>query len=447
MYDTDDNIVALATLAGKSALNIVRVSGSSSLNIYQKLTNTKKKPRANYCIPKSIYASKNGRLIDHAMIIFYRGPRSFTGEDGIEIIVHGGVIIVDRIIDTIIGLGARHASPGEFSYRAYLNNKIDLIQAEAISSIVSATNNIDSFYYLNSIKGNLSEKISEHNDNLNEIITVGEHELNFSDSELKKTSIKQFRAKTKNIISLIQDLVDKSYTTEKSVSLIRVAIIGRPNVGKSSLFNILVGKSRSIVTSQKGTTRDTIESDVYVDDTLIRLVDTAGLRTAKNEAEIIGIKKSYKEIEESEIAMIVDDDNPKKIKDSLEIKNNQKIILINNKSDLKNKSETQYQGINISCKTEEGIDILSTKLSTLIKETETNFLSSYLYLINKRQLNLLESVKKGLDRALKVYEETQDLTIFISYLYVAQKNFDALVRPNDKNDIINNIFKGFCIGK
>ena len=446
MYNTADTIVALATLPGKSALNIVRVSGSNSAGIYKKLTKTKLLPKPNMCLPKSIYGLKGDKPLDHGMIIYYKAPKSFTGENSIEIIVHGGVIIVNKLIESIVNMGGRIASPGEFSYRAYLNNKIDLVQAEAIASIVSAQNSIDSFYYLSSIKGNLSKVISEFNKKIDNIITVGEHELNFSENEITQTKSQEYIQSIEKINRDIGRLIGSCYTVESDLSTVRVAIVGKPNAGKSSLFNALVGKSRSIVTSQKGTTRDTIEADIYMGDILIKLIDTAGLRDSKNKVEKIGIARSYKEIDTAQIIIIIDDQNPKKIHGRLNIKN-QTTLLVNNKADLKTKNLKGLTGISISCKKKTGINELSTKLLTLCKELENNFLASFSYLINQRQITLLNNISSGLKQGVVDYNKTHDMTILLSSLYSVQDNFSTLIRPNDKNELLNNIFKGFCVGK
>ena len=448
MYNTADNIVALATLAGKSALNIVRVSGSSSTKIYQQLTKTSSIPQPNLCVPKNIYGLHVDRPLDHGMIIYYQAPKSFTGEHSIEIIIHGGIIIVDKLIEAIVAMGARIAAPGEFSYRAYLNNKIDLIQAEAIASIVSAQNSIDSFYYLNAIKGNLSNVIVKYNKQIDNVITLGEHELNFSDDEITKTQSYEYILKIKAIKANIDIMISRSYTVESTLSTVRVAIVGKPNAGKSSLFNILVGKSRSIVTNQRGTTRDTIESDIYIGGILIKLIDTAGIRTGKTQIEKIGIIRSYEEIDKAQILIIIDDSNPEEIKNKLKIKNKSVgILLVNNKSDLRPKVNKQSKEIHISCKNNKGIDSLSTELLTLCRSLEDNFFESFTYLINQRQITLLKRISKELDQSIINYKSTLDLTIFLSSLYTAQQTFNTLVRPNDRDAILNNIFKGFCIGK
>ena len=184
MYNNSDDIVALATVAGKSALNVVRLSGKRCEVFFQQLTQTKKKPVPNHVYPKYLYSGQGEAPFDFASLVYYRGPKSFTGEDSLEVSVHGGMLIANKLIQTLISFGARQALPGEFSYRAFNNNKIDLLQAEAISSIIEANNSIDSYYLLNNIKGDLSRSVGEIKTAITSLIAGGEYEIDFTDEEI-----------------------------------------------------------------------------------------------------------------------------------------------------------------------------------------------------------------------------------------------------------------------
>ena len=343
MYRLNDDIVALATIAGKSALNVVRVSGSSSLKLYKKITKSKVVPRPNYVKLMYLYHPIKKQIIDQATIVYYKGPKSFTGEDCIEITTHGGVVIVNQLLDALLASGAREALPGEFSYRAFINNKIDLLQAEAISSIVNATNDLDSYYALSSVRGKLSSSIQKSHDAIKRIITTGEHELDFNENEIDFTKHATYIEEIKGAAKIIKNIIDQSYTTEDDKSGLKIVITGLPNVGKSSLFNILVGRSRAIVTSQKGTTRDILEQPIYIKDHLVTLIDTAGIRRANDKIEKIGIKKSLQEIKKADIVLVVDDADPRDVFEKIKEKLNTKtVFLIQNKTDLydKNKKKT-----------------------------------------------------------------------------------------------------------
>ena len=447
MYRLNDDIVALATLAGKSALNIVRISGPSSLKIYKKLTRSSVKPAPNYISLHSLYHPKKKNLIDQAMVVYYLGPKSFTGEDCLEITIHGGVIIVNQLLSACLEIGVRKASPGEFSYRAFINNKIDLLQAEAISSIISCTNDLDSYYSLNTIKGNLSQSIQKSFDIIKKTVTIGEHELDFNEGEIDFTKKSTYLMELKKSANIIKKVIEQSYTIEEDKSTLKIVITGLPNVGKSSLFNVLIGKSKAIVTDIKGTTRDILEQAVYIKDHLVLLVDTAGLRKAKDNIEKIGVEKSLEEIKNSDIVLIVDDKNPNiiynKIKNQLK---NKPYLLIYNKVDI-NTAFSNDNSILISCKKKTGFTNLLTSLSTLINNRIDVFSKQHSSLINRRQKILLENIDFQLSRAVNDFDANKDLVVCLSLLYDVLDSFNTLIRPINKDEILNDIFGGFCVGK
>ena len=447
MYNLDDDIVALATLAGKSALNVVRVSGKSSLQLYKRLTKKKSVPKPNYITLHDIYNPKTKKLLDQAMVVYYASPKSFTGEDCLEIMTHGGVVIASQLIDACLFLGAKEAMPGEFSYRAFINNKIDLLQAESISMIASSTNDIDAYYAVNNTKGGLSEQINQSHQIIQDIITIGEHELDFDEGEITETKSSEYLTQLKKALSIVQKSLDQSYVLENNQTNQNIVIVGLPNVGKSSLFNALIGKSKAIVTNEKGTTRDVLEQSIYLGEHIVNLIDTAGLRKTKNKIEKIGIKKSLEEIERGDVIIIVDDRDPslifQKIKHKIKNKN---VLLVQNKIDVEKKS-LEKNIVFVSCKNKRGIKKLTTELSTIIKQNFSVFIKENTSLINKRQKTILTKVERGLAEAIKDYQLKEDLTLCLSLLYLVSNNFNALLRPVDKEEILNKIFGDFCVGK
>ena len=447
MYKLNDDIVALATLVGRSALSVIRISGGRSKKIYHKLTKTQGSPRPNYVKLCFLYHPYKKTIIDQATIVYYRAPKSFTGEDCLEITTHGGVVIANQVLDACLLIGVREAMPGEFSYRAFINNKIDIIQAEAIDTIVSANNDLDSYYALNNIKGNLSDEIRSSYDLVKEIITIGEHELDFNENEITPDIESGYLKSLNRALSIIKKIIDTSYTLEDNKSSLKIAIIGFPNVGKSSLFNVLIGKSKAIVTDLKGTTRDTIEQSLYISETLITLVDTAGIRKTKHKIEKIGIKKSLEEIESSDMLIVVDDTNPCIVLETIkkEIKEKE-VFLVQNKIDVNKKCDKEGV-LYISCTKPLGIKELITLLSISIKKQSSSFRSQHSSLINKRQQKILRAIYLDIDRASVSYKKTKDLTLCLSLLYSALDGFNSLIFPADKDEMLNNIFKGFCIGK
>tara|TARA_Y100000590_G_C15688829_1_gene1002656 strand:+ start:312 stop:1655 length:1344 start_codon:yes stop_codon:yes gene_type:complete len=447
MYVLNDDIVALATLPGKSALNVIRVSGKNVIKIYRAITLSSKKPRANFAHVSCIYNQSDKKQIDYSLLTYFKGPKSYTGEDVLEISTHGGNIIVKQVIESLISKGARQALPGEFTYRAYINGKIDLLQAEGIAAIVEANNNIDSYYHLNTINGTLTKEIQKNKDSLMSLMTIAEHELDFLDSEIEKKELQEYNKSLNKLYLHTKKIIKKSLSSEQQSGNLQVAIIGRPNAGKSSLFNLLTGHQKSIITNIKGTTRDPVESNIDIGNHEVKIIDTAGLRTTKDVVEIKGIEKTFAHIEEAQIIIIIDEKNASQTYLANKNKFKQKsVILVNNKNDINN--HKQKNGVfSISCKKKNGFNSLLTHLSTLCNQKVDRVYKESSFSINVRQKSLLQKICRGINKANKSLETTGDLTICLSSLYGVLDLYNELIRPDAKNKIINEIFKGFCVGK
>ena len=447
MYNIKDIVVALATIPGKSALNVVRVSGPNLTSLYRKLTLNKERPKPNYAKPCFVYNIKNKEKIDFSVVTYFKGPKSFTGDDILEISTHGGYVIVNELIQTIINTGARQAQPGEFSYRAFINDKIDLIQAEAIAAIVDSNSSLDSLYQLNSINGRLSQSMNQCHNKLINLITHIEHELDFVEEEISKTKQSKIEKILNSILKNLQTISNESLMLERDIGTMKVVIAGRPNVGKSSLYNQMVGATKSIVTNIKGTTRDTIETDLFLGNILITLIDTAGIRDTKNKVEGIGIKNTYEQIKKADVVLLVEDNTTNnsyhKINKYINIKN---IIIVRNKSDLIN-TKTHKNEFVISCANSSGINELTTHLSTVCNKKIQQKYSQNKYMINQRQKNALIEIQERIRGSITAFDESGDVTICLSYLYTAKDLFGHLLKPINNENILNSIFKGFCVGK
>ena len=445
MYNVKDNIVAIATVPGKSALNIVRCSGPDVLDLYKHITGIIKPPAPNYTHLKTVY--HNSTILDQLMLTYFEGPKSFTGQDMLELSLHGGLIIVKKVISIIENFNFRQAMPGEFSYRAFINGKIDLIQAESISSIIESNNNLDIVYLLNNLKGGLSKKIDEMANNLKELITYIEHELDFEEGEIEFIEIDKYIQSMKTLYKWSIDILETSYLANENKSNIDISIIGRTNVGKSSLFNHLVGYNRSIVTKKQGTTTDTIQVELIINDISVTLTDTAGIRKTKEIIEKEGISRTYNAIEKSNIILYVDNKDPgseaQKYKDMMK---NKQIILIQSKSDIE-KHINDKKVFKVSSINKDGIKELLTSLSTSISKYSENFQSNNTYLINDRQKKIIKSFSKNMLKTIQVSRKTKDMVIIVSQLRYCYEDLTFLSGYKDKNEIINNIFKGFCVGK
>ena len=445
MYNIKDNIVALATAPEKAALSVVRCSGEKSLPLYFSLAKTKKFPRPNYVHLKTLYF--NSSVLDQIMVTFFKGPKSYTGQDMIEFSAHGGALVAQRVIRAIESFGFRQAFPGEFSYRAFMGGKIDLVQAEAINSLIDANSHLDVLYSLNNLQGELSASISSLSKKLEHIITCVEHELDFEENEIDFITLKQHLDNVDTVVSETKTLLGGSFLSHQNKSNINVVIVGKTNVGKSSLFNALLGYDRSIVTHKKGTTRDTVESEVLVGETNITLIDTAGIRKTKETVEKQGISRTYESIKKATIVLFVDTKDPVlEAKKYQKLIKNKNIIYIQNKTDVeKKKIDKKIQ--NISVKENLGIEMLFTLLSTTIKDKISSFIKKNLFLISSRQKTHLVKCCDLLEEASCVGKKTEDLVVFVSCLRQAFFELEMLTGYKDKEKIINNIFSGFCVGK
>ena len=448
MYSLNDNIVALATAPGSSALSVVRCSGPQVLFFLKKIIFKKKLTSPKTVSLCSIFNPVNKKQIDQCLVVFFKGPNSFTGDDVVEFSLHGGSVISSKIIQVLTDLGCREASPGEFTYRAFINGKIDLIQAEAINSLIKTSKDVNAFYASKNVEGFLSKSLVECQKKLKELITYIEHELDFTEEEIGHVSVENYLLQTTKIIKEAKKIERSSFVGSEQNTDLEVCIAGKPNAGKSSLFNRLVGKNRSIVTSASGTTRDFISASFVVDGFLVDLVDTAGLRVSSDKVEKQGIDRALSKIKQSDIILFVSEENPLKDFKSFNFSLNpsQKTLFIQNKTDI-NKKNKNTSVFNVSCKTKKGLRKLQTELSTLIKAQKESFYIKNKYLISSRAQKGLSSFIKSLKTAHKNLKNNRDLVVFVSSLYVAQESIQGTINPTNKSEIINNIFKGFCVGK
>jgi len=288
----DNTIVAIATANGIGSISIVRLSGASALDIASKITKkTQFQPRL--ATLSTIY-SKDNELIDEALILYFKAPFSFTGEDVVEFQCHGGVAIANMIINEALKRGARLANPGEFSKRAFLNNKIDLSKAEAISKIIEARSEDAVKLLARQLKGELTSFVNNIREDLLFMLAYTEVSIDYAEDDLPSDIFEQIKSKMDKIILKLSNTLDASKRREGMIEGFKVAIIGKPNVGKSSLLNKLLNYDRAIISDIAGTTRDTIEESVKIGTHIIKIVDTAGIRNASDVIEQIGIDKSSK---------------------------------------------------------------------------------------------------------------------------------------------------------
>ena len=451
-YNNSDIIIARATPIGNAALGVIRISGPNILgNISQFLSVQKPKPRHAYV--GTLKSPNTNQPLDSCVFIYYAAPKSYTGEDMLEISCHGSNILIDAILNEFVLFGIRMAYPGEFSYRAFQNNKIDLMQAESIAEKISSNTDKYGVLLQNMEKGGTSKHIQALREDVVNVLCVIEHELDFNEEEIAHLKRKEIIKILKNINNKISEILSLSEQVKILDAGYKVIIIGYPNVGKSTLFNTIIGQDKAIVTPMKGTTRDILEVDIKISGVPITLYDTAGYRGTKNEIEILGIKKSLKLMQRANVMLIVDDKDPQEVQTELLEKNyissEQQIILIKNKCDnIENrKGRIDKKIYKISAKNNIGINALLTKLSTLISLKIEKVSSDNVFLCNARQISLFKKAHQAVQRSIENLRLDREMDIIASELQGFVSIMDEMLGKMASNEVLNKIFQGFCVGK
>lgn len=326
-----DNIVAVATPPGKGALAIVRLSGKNLTRLYKVFTH--KAPKNRYALYSKIYHPESDTVLDEAVVIYFKSPNSFTGEDMIEISCHGGTSVKGSVVRAAIECGVRVAEPGEFSLRSFLNGKMDLIQAEAISALISSKSQLSSKISLEHLNGKVSGFLKILKSKVLDLLSIIENELNFSDEEIVPTKTSQIICNVLKIKTTVDHLLQTSVVGKNIFSGLRVVIYGKPNSGKSTLFNAILGHNRAITSSTPGTTRDSVESWFEIEGVPVCLVDTAGIWDAENNLDCLGVNKTLEELRRADICLLVDENDPVKlIDDTFKQTYQQHYIMVQSKS-------------------------------------------------------------------------------------------------------------------
>ncbi len=443
----EDTIVAIATANGIGSISIVRLSGKEALSIALKISK-QTEINARYAKLSKLYDAKD-ELIDEALIIYFKNPSSFTGEDVIEFQCHGGIAISNLVLETTIQYGARIATPGEFSKRAYLNNKIDLSQAQAISKMIEARSEDAVKLLARQLKGELSNFVDDIRKDLLFMLAYTEVNIDYAEEDLPSDIFEQIQQKLEITQTKLNNTLEASKRREGLIEGFKVAIVGKPNVGKSSLLNKLLNFNRAIVSDIAGTTRDTIEESVKIGTHIIKIVDTAGIREASDEIEKIGIEKSKEAIEESDIVIALFDgsrefDNEdKQIVDILNATNKEKIVLIT-KSDLPQKLNLKLlENDSLSLNTKEDISLLVTKLEEILNQ---NTSGDDITLISKQQIIEVENTLFNIKQSYEPLK-TGELEFFAHHINEAIQNISNITRPYEHGQMLDVMFGEFCLGK
>ncbi|NPB07755.1 MAG: tRNA uridine-5-carboxymethylaminomethyl(34) synthesis GTPase MnmE [Aquificae bacterium] len=446
-----DPIVAIATPYGESAIGIVRLSGRGVLDIVKRFFRTKGQIKPRYAHFGRLYDEK-GEELDEGILIYYKAPYSYTGEDMVELNLHGNPRILKRALELFLSAGARLAEPGEFTKRAFLNGKLDLTQAEAVAELISAKTDLARKVALRQLRGELSSYIRPLRESLLELLAYMEADIEFAEEDIPTLTKEQVLQMVDRVIKGIEELLKTAKTGKALREGLRLAIVGKPNVGKSSLFNALLKEERAIVTEIEGTTRDYLEGTLQIKGVPIVLVDTAGIRKTEDPVEKIGVERSKKKIEEADCILFVIDGSRELSEEDLriygEIKEREKIVVVN-KIDLGLKADLEiFEGENIikvSALTGEGLETLSEEI---LKKAGVNLTDSINIYVSARHENLLRRSKEVLENFRRSFAE-QEMSPEIAMLDLREASdlLGEILGEVTTEDVLGKIFSTFCIGK
>jgi len=446
MYDT---IVAIATAHGVSSISIIRLSGKDALPIAKKISK-KEFITPREAILTSIYNHED-ILIDQAIMIYFISPKSFTGEDIIEFQCHGGMVVAQELLDSAKAYGARLAEAGEFSKRAFINGKIDMTEAEATAKLIEAKSVDAAKILAKQLKGELREFIDESRDLLLHSLAYSEVMIDYAEDDIPNDIIESIVRQLDELSSKIARIVDSSHRRRGLIDGFKVAIIGKPNVGKSSLLNALLSYDRAIVSDIAGTTRDTIEEQVRIGSHIIKVVDTAGIRESQDTIEQIGISRSIDSLNEADVVIAlfdgsrVYDSEDEQIISLLDEISDKKVIVAINKSDLPNILDQE------KLSTKNPIRVSATmefeKLTNYLEDILDNIgRDEELMLISTRQIDAVEATQRYIESAKRPLIDGE-LEFFSYHIQDAVKSISSISKPYESEEILDKMFGEFCLGK
>ncbi len=446
-----DTIVALATPLGRSGIGVIRLSGPDSLPLIRQLTNDQTfSPIPRRATLKKIFDIETKELIDETIITYFQSPQSFTGEDIIEICSHGSPIILRQIIDNCLRHDARMAEAGEFSLRALMNGRINLSQAEAIRDLIDAQTVASARQSIRQLRGELSNQLQPLKDKLLNIIVVLESTLEFVEDDLPEYQTERLR---NNLLEL-NEQIESMASTFKAGKLLReglkVAFVGRPNVGKSSIFNALIGHERAIVTDIAGTTRDSLHEKLVIKNIPISLIDTAGLRETSDTVESIGVERTKQTLFDADIVVVVLDASQDLSNEDLQIlddTNQLNRIIVTNKIDLPHSDSSLIESkiITLSAKTGEGLEDLENAIVEPFSPQDIE--NSGFLVSDARHHDLLRRSKEDIENAIRLLDLKMSEEFVLVGLHNAIRYLGEITGETTTEDMLTRIFSTFCIGK
>ncbi len=450
----NDTIAAIATTVGISALNVIKVSGKDSIKIVNKIFKGKDLTKVNGNTINYGFIIDKNEEIDEVLVSVFKSPKSYTKENMIEINCHGGIITTNKILEILLNNGTRLAEPGEFLKRAFLNGRVDLVEAESISDLINAETENARKMSMKGIKGEISFLVKELKEEILSLIANIEVNIDYPEYEdAILITNKLLKEKNKLIKDKLTNILKQSENGVIIKNGIKTVIIGKPNVGKSSILNKLINEEKAIVTSVAGTTRDIVEGKIFINGIELNLIDTAGIRESKDIIEKIGIEKSKKAIEEADLLLIVLNNNEKLDEEDKKILLNshkKKSIIIINKVDLASKIDKKYlkdfNVVETSTINKEGMNGLKNKISEMFKLNEIN-LGDYTYLSNSRQISIIKeclNIINFIEESLEKDDPVDLIEINVKSLW---NKLGEITGETYKEELLDEIFSKFCLGK
>ena len=445
----DDCIAAIATSLGTNAISIIRVSGKDSIEIVDKIFSGNLKNKESHTITYG-YIKDKDKKIDEVLVSIFKAPKSFTAENVVEINCHGGIATTKKVLELLLLNGCRQAEAGEFTKRAFLNGRIDLTKAEAVQDLINAKSENARKIIMNNLEGKTSSKIKELRQKLRNIISNIEVNIDYPEyldiEEMTREKIIDNLDYIKENLNLI---IENSKNSKVIKDGINVAIIGRPNVGKSSILNKLLKEDKAIVTDVAGTTRDIVEGQAVIDGILLNFIDTAGIRKTDDKVEQIGVTKSLNELSNANLIILVLNNNEPLTEEDkylLNLTEDKKRIIVVNKNDLENKLQIKEDVITTNTNSYEGIESLINKIKEMFNLDKIDT-DDFNYVSNVEQIAKLEEARQSLidiETSLKNYMPIDIIEIDIKNIWTI---LGEILGETYTEELLDNLFKDFCVGK
>ena len=449
----NDTIAAISTTLGVGAISIIRVSGLEAIKEVNKITKANILEKESHTITYT-YIEDNNQTIDEVLVTIMKAPKTFTREDIVEINCHGGIATTKKVLELLLKQNIRLAEPGEFLKRAFLNGRIDLTQAEAVMDLINVKSDTARQIAINNLKGNTTKKIRTLREKLSDILANIEVNIDYPEyQDIEEMTVEKIKDELDNIKDELDKIIENSKNSKIIKDGINVAIIGRPNVGKSSILNMFSGYNKAIVTDIAGTTRDIVEESIILDGIGLNLIDTAGIRQTKDIVEQIGVERSKQAIEKADLVLLVLNNNEqlqKEDKELLELSKDKKRIIIINKNDLEKKIDInelkQEEIVTTNTLNDDGIKELKEKIKEMfnLDKIETK---DYNYVSNINQLKKVEEAKNSIKNIRQNIENNLPIDIIEIDLKYIWDVLGEVIGETYQEELLDNLFSKFCVGK